>query len=33
MAAKREKGECFNCTESFSKEHLKTYPMKGVFLL
>jgi hypothetical protein len=33
MAAKREKGECFNCTESFSKEHLKTCPMKGVFLL
>jgi hypothetical protein len=33
MAAKREKGECFNCTEKFSKEHLKTYPMKGVFLL
>jgi hypothetical protein len=33
MAAKREKGECFNCTEKFSKEHLKTYTMKGIFLL
>jgi hypothetical protein len=33
MAAKREKGECFNCTEKFSKEHLKSCSMKGVYLL
>jgi hypothetical protein len=32
MAAKREKGECLNCSEKFSKEHLKTCPMKGVYL-
>jgi hypothetical protein len=33
MAAKRENGECYNCTEQFSWEHLKVCPMKGVFLL
>jgi hypothetical protein len=33
MAAKREKGECYNCTEQFSLEHLKMYPMKGIYLL
>jgi hypothetical protein len=33
MAAKREKGECYNCTEQFSREHLKVCPMKDVFLL
>jgi hypothetical protein len=33
MAAKREKGECYNCTEQFSWEILKTCPMKGIYLL
>jgi hypothetical protein len=33
MAAKRERGECYNCTEKFSREHLKVCPVKGVFLL
>jgi hypothetical protein len=33
MAAKREKGERYNCTEQFSREHLKTCPMKGIYLL
>jgi hypothetical protein len=33
MAAKREKGECYNCTEQFSREHLKMCPMKGIYLL
>jgi hypothetical protein len=33
MATKREKGECYNCTEPFSREHLKTCPMKGIYLL
>jgi hypothetical protein len=29
MAAKREKVRCYNCTGQFSREHLKTCPMKG----
>jgi hypothetical protein len=33
MAAKRECGECYNCIEKFSREHLKVCPVKGVFLL
>jgi hypothetical protein len=33
MAAKREKGECYKCTEPFSRELLKFCPMKGIFLL
>jgi hypothetical protein len=33
MVAKREKGECYNCTEQFSLEHLKTCPMKGIYFL
>ena len=33
MAAKRERNECYNCTEKFSKEHLKVCPMKGVYLI
>jgi hypothetical protein len=33
MAAKREKGECFNCIEKFSRAHLDVCPMKGLFLL
>jgi hypothetical protein len=33
MVAKRERGECYNCTEKFSREHLKVCPVKGVFLL
>jgi hypothetical protein len=33
MAAKREKVRCYNCTRQFSREHLKTCPMKGIYLL
>jgi hypothetical protein len=33
MAAKRERGECYNCTKKFLREHLKVCPVKGVFLL
>jgi hypothetical protein len=33
MAMKWEKGECYNCTEQFSLKHLKTCPMKGIYLL
>jgi hypothetical protein len=33
MAAKREKGECFNCSEKNSRAHLEVCPMKGLFLL
>jgi hypothetical protein len=33
MVAKRERDECYNCTEPFSCEHLKVCPMKGIFLL
>jgi hypothetical protein len=33
MAAKREKRECYNCSEKFSQEHLKICPMKGIYLL
>jgi hypothetical protein len=33
MVAKRERGECYNCTEKFSREHLKVCPVKGAFLL
>jgi hypothetical protein len=33
MAAKQEKGECYNCTEKFSREHLQISPMKGNLLL
>jgi hypothetical protein len=33
MAAKGERGECYNCTKKFSREHLKVCPVKGVFLL
>jgi hypothetical protein len=33
MVAKRTRGECYNCTEKFSKEHLKVCPVKGIFLL
>jgi hypothetical protein len=33
MVAKRERGECYNCTKKFSQEHLKVCPVKGVFLL
>jgi hypothetical protein len=31
MAAKREKGECYNCFEKFSRAHLEVCPMKGIF--
>jgi hypothetical protein len=33
MAAKREKGECYNCSEKFSREHLKICPMKGIYIV
>jgi hypothetical protein len=25
--------QCYNCTEKFSREHLKIYPVKGIYLL
>jgi hypothetical protein len=33
MAAKRERDECYNCTEKFSRAHLDVCPMKGIFLI
>jgi hypothetical protein len=33
MAAKREKGECYNYTEPFTRAHLEVCPMKGIYLL
>jgi hypothetical protein len=33
MVAKREHNGCYNCCEPFSREHLKTCAMKGVYLL
>jgi hypothetical protein len=33
MAAKRKCGECYNCMEKFSHEHLKICPMKGIYLV
>jgi hypothetical protein len=33
MAAKREKGECYNCMEPFARAHLEVCPMKGIYLL
>jgi hypothetical protein len=33
MAAKRERRECYNCTEKFSCDHLKVCHMKGIYLL
>jgi hypothetical protein len=33
MAAKHEKGECYNCTEPFSCEHLNVSPMKVIYVL
>jgi hypothetical protein len=33
MATKCERGECYNCTEKFSLDHLKVCPMKGIYLL
>jgi hypothetical protein len=33
MAAKRARGECYNCTEKFTKEHLEICPVKAIFLL
>jgi hypothetical protein len=29
MAVKRERGECYNCTEKFSRAHLDVCPMKA----
>jgi hypothetical protein len=33
MAAKRERGECFHCTEKYSHAHVEVCQPKGVFLL
>jgi len=33
MADRRAKGLCFNCPEKFSQEHLKIFPMKGIYLI
>jgi hypothetical protein len=33
MTAKHERGECYNYTEKFKKEHLEVCPMKCIFLL
>jgi hypothetical protein len=33
MAAKREKGKCYNCMEPFSQAHLEVFPMKDIYLL
>jgi hypothetical protein len=33
MVVKREKRECYNCSEKFSREHLKICPMKRIYLL
>jgi hypothetical protein len=33
MVAKLARGECYNCTEKFTKEHLEVCPIKGIFLL
>jgi hypothetical protein len=33
MAAKRARGECYNYTKKFTKEHLEVCPIKGIFLL
>jgi hypothetical protein len=33
MAAKRERGECFHCTEKYSRAHAEVCQPKGVFLL
>jgi hypothetical protein len=30
---KREKGECYNCSEKFLRTHLDVCPMKGIILL
>jgi hypothetical protein len=33
MTTKRERDECYNCLEKFSREHIKVCPMKGIYLL
>jgi hypothetical protein len=33
MATKQECGECYNCTENFSRKHLKVCPMNGSYLM
>jgi hypothetical protein len=33
MAARWARGECYNYTEKFNKEHLEVCPVKGIFLL
>jgi hypothetical protein len=32
MAVKRERGECYNCSDKFSRKHLNVCPMKGIYL-
>jgi hypothetical protein len=32
MAAKRERSECYNCTEKFSRVHLDICPMMGILI-
>jgi hypothetical protein len=33
MAAKRERGECYKCSEKFTRDHIKVCPMKGIYLI
>jgi hypothetical protein len=33
MAHRCKEGLCFNCTEKFSRDHLKQCSMKGIYLL
>jgi hypothetical protein len=33
MACRREAGLCFNCSEKFSRDHLKQCSMCGIYLL
>jgi hypothetical protein len=33
MVVKHERGECYNCTEKFSRVHLDVCPIKGIFLI
>jgi hypothetical protein len=33
MAAKRERGECYKCSEKFTRDHFKVCRMKGIYLI
>jgi hypothetical protein len=33
MAAKRERGECYKCSEKFTRDYFKVCPMKGIYLI